>query len=224
MVPKYTSGSFAPLSWRTYGCGRRTRRRWCRGAAREHRRTVPGPARQRVRAGLQAGVVCGRFQSVERTALRRRRGSPSNAGWPRAASGNRCEEPPRVRRWLSVAWLTGRGGRKRAARHSAPRTSFGSPCGSVGAGYGLDSRGCGWSFRTRTTLAGRIADLPGLPASIARDARPPAQAGLERRFETPLGQAGADNFCPLQGHLRRRTGTVCTVWLFAMVLGLARSL
>ena len=91
-------------------------------------------------------------------------------------------------------------------------------------------------------LRGRIADFPGLSGrrlwreiaalgyagghtavtDFLREARPPARAGFERRFETPPGRQAQADFAHFRAVFDDEPGQVRTVWLFSMVLGHSR--
>ena len=91
-------------------------------------------------------------------------------------------------------------------------------------------------------LRGRIAAFPGLSGrrlwreiaalgypggysavtDFLREARPPAQAGFERRFETPPGRQAQADFAHFKAVFDDEPGQVRTVWLFSMVLGHSR--
>ncbi len=55
-----------------------------------------------------------------------------------------------------------------------------------------------------------------------RDARPPRQAGFERRFETPPGRQAQVDFAEFSVAFTDEPGVVRKVWLFSMVLGSSR--
>ena len=55
-----------------------------------------------------------------------------------------------------------------------------------------------------------------------REVRPPPQAGVERRFETPPGKQAQVDFAHFKAVFDDEPGHVRTVWLFSMVLGHSR--
>ena len=57
---------------------------------------------------------------------------------------------------------------------------------------------------------------------LLREARPPAQAGFERRFETPPGRQAQVDFAHFKAVFDDEPGRVRTVWLFSMVLAHSR--
>ena len=58
--------------------------------------------------------------------------------------------------------------------------------------------------------------------AFLREARPPVPAGVEERFETPLGQQAQVDFAHFRTEFAAEPGVTRVVWLFSMVLGHSR--
>ena len=89
--------------------------------------------------------------------------------------------------------------------------------GHVAAFPGLSGRRLWREIAERGHIGGYTA-----VTDFLREARPPAQAGFELRFETPPGRQAQADFAHFKAVFDDEPGHVRTVWLFSMVLGHSR--